>query len=100
LLAFAFQLPPRIYELLRVDAKLPCNVDQVGLMRFEETDKRREKRRLACPLAKLNCLDSGQVQDPVRPAFVDERCSKRGKRERIGVVCRCVRHRLNTPVKR
>ena len=54
-------------------------------MRFEEAKQRGEQRRVAGPARELIRPDSGQVEEPLRPAFVAERCRKRGegKRHRI-----------------
>ena len=54
-------------------------------MRFEETQQRREKRRVGCALPELFSPDSGQVEETLRPALVPKRCGKRseGKRDRI-----------------
>ena len=62
-----------------MDAKLRRNCDQVGLVRFQEADHRGEQRRLADTSPKLVCPDSGQVDEPLRPTSVTERCRKRGK---------------------
>ena len=55
-------------------------------MRFEEPQKRREKRRIGRAGAKLVRPDSGQVEESPGPPFVAERCRKRIEREREGVV--------------
>jgi len=42
-------------------------------MRLEEADKCREQGRVARPLAKLVCPNSGQVEEAPRPPLVGER---------------------------
>jgi len=48
-------------------------------MGFEEADERREKRGIGRSGPQLLCPDSGQVEEPMCPAIVPERCRKRGK---------------------
>jgi hypothetical protein len=72
-------LAARLYEQIGSDAKLLGHGDQVRLMRFEEPNHRREKRRISHALAKLVCPDSGQIEEPLRPAFVTKRCRERAK---------------------
>ena len=48
-------------------------------MRLEKAEQRREQRRLARPLSKLICPDSGQVQEPPGPPLLAKRCRKGGK---------------------
>jgi hypothetical protein len=59
--------------LLRWNAKLLRDDQEVRLMRFEEADQRREKRRLARSCAKLVRPNSGQVEKPLRPSPVAKR---------------------------
>ena len=73
---------------MRLAAKLPGNGKQVRLMRFEEPQQRGEKRRIVEPAPKLVRPDSGQVEEPLRAAFVGERRRERGKGESIGIVWR------------
>ena len=47
-------------------------------MRFEEAQQRREQRWIAGAGAKLASPDSGQVEEPVRPTRVAERCRECG----------------------
>ena len=47
-------------------------------MRLEEAEERGEKRRLAGAGTELVSPDSGQVEEPVRPTGVAERCRKCG----------------------
>ena len=67
---------------MRLAAKLPSNGKQVRLMRFEEPQQRAEKRRIVKPTPKLVRPDSGQVEEPLRPAVLTKRCRKRGKGKR------------------
>ena len=53
-------------------------------MRFEKPQQRGKKRRLARSGAKLVCPDSGQIEEPLRPPLVAERCRKRGERKATG----------------
>ena len=48
-------------------------------MRFEEPQQRGKDRRIVRLGAKLVCPDSGQIEEPLRPSLVAERCRKRGK---------------------
>ena len=77
-----FELLPRLYERCRLHANRLGDVDQVGLVRFEEAQQRREQRRLGRPRPKLVRPDSGQVEEPLRPPLVAERCRKRGESKR------------------
>jgi hypothetical protein len=49
------------------------NSHEVGLMRFEEADKGGEQFRIARAFAKLIRPNSGQVEEPARPALVGKR---------------------------
>ena len=75
----SFQVAPRLYEKLRLDAKLLRYLDQVGFVCFEETDECREELGLAETRAKLVCPDSGQVDEPLGASGVTKRCRKRGE---------------------
>ena len=55
-------------------------------MRFEEPQKRREKRRIGRAGAKLVRPDSGQVEESPGPPFVAERCRKSGKGQCVNVL--------------
>ena len=67
-------------------AKFLGDRQEIRLVRFEEAQQRGEQRRLAGTAAELIRPDSGQVEEPMRPPFVAERCRKRGEgeRDRIG----------------
>lgn len=64
-------------------------------MRFEKCDEAGEQCGVGRPPPKLVCLDSGQVQEPLRAPFVGKRRRERGKSESIRVVWRLERHRLD-----
>lgn len=55
-------------------------------MGFEETQQRREKRRIIEAAPQLLSPDSGQVEEPLRPTFVAKRCGKRSERERDRII--------------
>jgi hypothetical protein len=80
-----FELATRLYEVFRLAAKLLSHGNQVWLVGFEETQQGGEKRRVVEPRPQLLSPDSGQVEEPLRPTFVAERCGKRSecKRDRI-----------------
>jgi two-component system cell cycle response regulator DivK len=63
-------------------------------MCFKERDKRDEQCRIVRPLPKLVGPDSGHVEEPVRPAWVLERCGERCKGEGMRIVWRVPRHDL------
>ncbi len=48
-------------------------------MRFEEPQQRGKDLRIVRLGTKLVCPDSGQIEEPLRPSLVAERCRKRGK---------------------
>jgi len=50
-------------------------------MRFEETQQAREERRIAGAEPQLVSPDSGQVEEPLRPALRAERCGQRSEGE-------------------
>ena len=55
-------------------------------MRLEETQQGREQVRLTDPLSQHVGPDSGQVDEPMRPARVTKRCRKRGEGKSLGVI--------------
>ena len=71
------KLAPCLYELFRLRANGLRNGEQVGLMSFEEAEEFCEQRRLSGASAKLVSPDSGQVEKPLRPTLIAERCGKR-----------------------
>jgi len=93
-LAF-FELAPRLYEVLRLTAKLLGNGKQIGLVGFEETQKRGEKRGIAEPAPEFVGPDSGQIEEPLRPSLVAERCRQRGEGNSRGIIWCWVRHGLS-----
>ena len=70
---------PRRDERLGHYPNLLRNGQKIGLVRFEKADQRREQRRIGRPAPELICPDSGQIQEPLGPAFVTKRCRKGGK---------------------
>jgi hypothetical protein len=84
-----------LYEFFRFAAKLLRNGEQIGLMRFEESQKRREKRGIIEPAPELVSPDSGQVEEPLRPPVVPKRCRERGEGNSRGVIWCWVRHGLS-----
>ena len=64
-------------------------------MRFEEAEQRGEQRRLAGPGPQLICPDSGQVEEPLRPTLVAERCRERGEGKSHRIIWFWVRHGLD-----
>jgi hypothetical protein len=83
--SFEFELAPRLYEHIGRNAKLLGNVKKVGLVRLKETQKSGEDRRFSDPVAKLICIDSGQVDEPLGASGVTKRCCKRCKRDSVRV---------------
>ena len=55
-------------------------------MRLEETEQRREERRLGGSDLELFSPDSGQVEKALRPAIIAERCPERAKRQRNRII--------------
>jgi hypothetical protein len=47
-------------------------------MSLEEGDERGEQHRVTRPAPEFICPDSGQAEEPLRPALVAERCRKGG----------------------
>ena len=80
---------------MRLTAKLLGNGKQIGLVGFEETQKRSEKRGIAKSAPKLVSPDSGQVEKPLRPPLVLERCRERGEGNSRGIIWCWVRHGLS-----
>jgi hypothetical protein len=93
-LAF-LELAPRLYEVLWLAAKLLRDGKQIGLVGFEETQKRGEKRAIAEPAPELVSPDSGQVEKPLRPPLVLERCRERSEGNSRGIIWCWVRHGLS-----
>jgi len=74
-----------------------CDSNEIGLKGLEEPDQRSEDHRVPRTLPQLFRLDSGQVEEPLRPSLVGERCSKRGQRKRQRVIVCCALQRLRQP---
>ena len=81
-----FDLAPRMYEVFGLAANLLRDGNQVRLVRFEEAKQRGEQFRVAGPGAQLIGPNSGQVEEPLRPTLVTERCRERGEGERHRIV--------------
>jgi two-component system cell cycle response regulator DivK len=81
-----FQLASRLYENAGLDANLLGNREQVRLMRLQETQHFGEQRRVGRSGAELISPDSGQIEEPLRPAFGTKRCRKRGERKSERIV--------------
>ena len=100
--SFGFELPPRLYEQIRRNAKFLGNGDEIGFVRLEEADERRKNGRLSRSGAKLVRPNSGQVEEPMGPATVPERCRKRGKGQCVnilrGIIWRIGKQSLTTAV--
>ena len=97
---FVLQLSPRLYEQIGSDANLLRNGQQIGFVRFEKANERGEQRRVARLALQLVCPDSGQVEEPLRPTLLPERCRKRGKGKSNRVIWCPGVHSLETAVGR
>jgi hypothetical protein len=64
---------PRRDQLFGLYSNVLRNGQQVGLMRFQEGDQRRQQAHIARAPAQLVCPDSGQVEEPPRPLFFAKR---------------------------
>jgi len=67
-------------------------------MGLEECNERRKEDRIVRPAPELICPDSGQVEEPLRPALVAKRCRKRGKGKSHRIVWCLGEHALETAV--
>ena len=54
-------------------------------MAFQEAEQAREQRRLPCPRPQLVSPDSGQIEKPLRPTLITERCRQRGESKNQGI---------------
>ena len=72
-------MPAGLYEVFGLEAKLLGDSDEIGLMRFQKAQQRREQARLARSSPELVGPDSGQVDEPLCPAVVTKRCRKGGE---------------------
>ena len=54
-------------------------------MRFQEAKHGGEKRRFAEPGPQLLSPDSGQIEEPLRPTLIAERCRQRGESKNQGI---------------
>jgi hypothetical protein len=100
--SFAFELPPRVYEHIRRNAKFLRNGQEIGFVRLKKADERRKNGRLGRSGAKLVRPNSGQVEEAMGPAAVTERCRKRGKGQCVnilrGIIWRIGNQSLTTAV--
>jgi len=55
-------------------------------VRFEKTQQSREQLLVARSGAQLVRPDSGQVEEPLRPTLIAERCHERGEGKRYRIV--------------
>jgi two-component system cell cycle response regulator DivK len=55
-------------------------------VRLEKADEGGEERGVTGPCPQLVCPDSGQVDEPLSPPRVTERCRKCGERQREGII--------------
>jgi hypothetical protein len=79
---------------LGTNANLLRNGDEIGFMRFEKGDQRDEQDWVVRPAPQFIRPDSGQVEEPLRPALVAKRCRKRGKGQRMRISWSLVMHGL------
>jgi hypothetical protein len=63
-----------------------CDGKQIRFVRLEETQQSGEERRLGGPGPQLVRPDSGQVEEPLSPSLITERCRKRAKGNREGII--------------
>ena len=84
-----------------LDADRLGDRDQVGLMAFEEGERRAEQAAVAGKraVAKLVDVQPGEVKEPLRAPFVCQRRGERGERQRLGVICRRGQHRLSAIIR-
>jgi hypothetical protein len=75
--ASTFQFLPGGKKVCRLDSDGGRDVNQVRFMRFEETKQGCKQGRLGGSAAQVFCVDSGQVEEPLRTAFVRQRGGKR-----------------------
>jgi len=80
---------------LRLAAKRFGDRQEVGLVRFEKAEQGGEQRRVAGSRAQFVSPDSGQIEEPMRPSLVAERCRQRGESESHRIIWVCARHRLH-----
>jgi len=65
-------------------------------MRFEKAQERAKQRRIGGSRPQLVSPDSGQLDEPLRPASVTKRCRKGSERESDRVIPVCARHGYNS----
>jgi len=91
------ELPPRLYEVFGLHAKLSGNADEIGLMRFKKAQEGRQQGRFVGSLSQLIRPDSGQVDEPSCPPVVTKRCRQCGERDCDGVIVVRGQHSLRQP---
>ena len=94
-----FELPPGLYEEFRLHANRLRDVDQVRLVRLEESEERRKQRRLSSPQPQLLSPDSGQFDEPLRPTLAPKRCRKCGQGKYHWVIVVGALQRVRTRLK-
>ena len=75
----------RLYEVCGLRANGFRHGQKVGLMPLEEAEERCQQLWLPRASAKLVSPDSGQVEEPLRPTLIAERCRQRGERKNQGI---------------
>jgi hypothetical protein len=78
----------RANQSLRRTADLGRDRKQIGLVAFEEPKRLGKQRRFPGPRSKPIWGQSAKLKEPLRAPFVGEHCSKRGQRQRCGVIWR------------
>jgi len=68
------QLPPSLYERSGRNAKVFGNGDEIRLKGLQEPEHRGKQLWVARLALQFIRPDSGQVEEPLRPTFVAERC--------------------------
>ena len=81
----SFELLARLYE--RFGLHINCRGDghEVRLVAFEEAKQCGEQRRIPCSRPQFVSPDSGQVEEPLRPTLIAERCRQSGERKNQGI---------------
>jgi hypothetical protein len=68
-------------------------------MRLEEADQSGQQHGIAGSCPQLVCADSGQVDEPLSPAWNTKRCRKCGEGQRKPIIWLRGRHDLDKPLK-
>lgn len=80
----------------RRDAKVLRDSEQIRLVCFQKPQQCAQQRRIGRSRPQLLSPDSGQLDEPLRPARVTKRCRKCGERESDRVIPVCARHGYNS----